>query len=54
MAYQMFDHVQRRVSAWLHPFDDFTDTGYQVAQSLFALGSGSPDRIAAWASDDPT
>lgn len=40
-AYQAFDHVQRRVEAWLHPFDDFADTGYQVSQSLFALGSGS-------------
>ena len=61
MAYRLFDHVQRRVSAWLHPFDDFTDTGYQIAQSLFALGSGSltgsglglgrPDLIPAAATD---
>lgn len=41
LAYQLFDHVQRRVTAWLHPFDDFTGTGFQIAQSLFALGSGS-------------
>lgn len=40
-AYRFFDHVQRRVASWLHPFDDFTGTGYQIAQSLFALGSGS-------------
>jgi len=40
-AYQMFDHVQRRVEAWLRPFDDFTGSGFQIAQSLFALGSGS-------------
>jgi cell division protein FtsW len=41
VAYQMFDHVQRRVTSWLHPFDDFTGAGYQIAQSLFAMGSGS-------------
>lgn len=40
-AYQFFDHVQRRVEAWLRPFDDFTGSGFQIAQSLFALGSGS-------------
>jgi len=60
-AYRLFDHVQRRVEAWLRPFDDFADTGYQIAQSLFALGSGSltgsgigmgrPDLIPAAATD---
>ena len=41
VAFQLFDHVQRRISSWLRPFDDFTDAGYQVAQGLFAMGSGS-------------
>jgi peptidoglycan glycosyltransferase len=60
-AYQTFDHVQRRVSAWLHPFDDFADSGYQIIQSLFAMGSGSltgsglglgrPDLIPAASTD---
>jgi len=60
-AYRWFDHVQRRVAAWLHPFDDFSDTGYQVAQGLFALaaggvlgagiGGGSPGLIPAAATD---
>jgi len=60
-AFRLFDHVQRRVDAWLHPFDDFTDTGFQTAQSLFAMGSGSltgsglglgrPDLIPAAATD---
>jgi peptidoglycan glycosyltransferase len=40
-AWSMFDHVQRRVEAWLFPFRDFADTGYQVAQGIFALGTGS-------------
>ena len=40
-AYQAFDHVQRRVIGWLTPFDHFADEGYQIAQGLFALGSGS-------------
>ena len=38
---QLFDHVSRRFNAWIRPWDDFADTGYQIAQSLFALGSGS-------------
>lgn len=40
-AWLVFDHVQRRVDAWLRPFADYEDTGFQVAQGLFALGTGS-------------
>ena len=29
-----------RVSAWLHPELDPSDTGYQILQSLYAIGSG--------------
>ena len=29
-----------RVSAWLHPEGDPSDTGYQILQSLYAIGSG--------------
>jgi len=37
----LFDHVQRRVTAWLEPFQHYQDEGYQIAQGLFALGTGS-------------
>jgi peptidoglycan glycosyltransferase len=40
-AWRLFDHVGRRVTAWLAPFSDFDDAGYQIAQGLFAMGSGS-------------
>ncbi len=40
-AYATFDHVQRRVQAWLDPFAHFSDAGYQTVQGLFALGSGA-------------
>ena len=29
-----------RVTAWLDPFSDPADTGYQILQSLYAIGSG--------------
>ena len=40
-AWFMFDHVQRRITAWLAPFSDYEGSGFQMAQSLFALGTGS-------------
>ncbi len=40
-AWRLFDHVQRRVTAWLDPFSDFAGAGYQLGQSVFALGTGS-------------
>ncbi len=35
-----FDYAQDRLSAWLHPELDPLDTGFQVLQSLYAIGSG--------------
>ena len=40
IAYQLFPHVQLRVSIWLDPFADEADTGYQIAQSLYGIASG--------------
>ena len=39
-GYLLFDHVRRRVEAWRNPWADIEDTGYQVTQSLFAIGTG--------------
>ncbi len=40
-AYQVFDHVVRRVEAWLHPFENYEGSGYQIAQAWFGMGTGS-------------
>lgn len=39
-AWQLFDHVQVRVTAWLNPWTVIDTKGYQIAQSLFAIGTG--------------
>ncbi len=39
-AYYMFSHVQVRVLAWKDPFAVVDNEGYQLAQSLFAIGNG--------------
>lgn len=41
LAYQLFRHVQVRVQAWQDPWTYIDSQGYQVTQSLFAIGSGS-------------
>ena len=41
LAYQLFRHVQVRVQAWRDPWTYIDSQGYQVTQSLFAIGSGS-------------
>lgn len=40
LAYLVFPHVQTRVAAWSDPWSDIDRTGYQIAQSLFAIGTG--------------
>lgn len=37
IAYKLFSHIQVRVEAWLNPWADPANTGYQIAQSLFAI-----------------
>ena len=42
LGYQVFSHVQERVTVWLHVLEPefIQDEGFQVAQSLFALATG--------------
>lgn len=40
LAYRLFSHVRVRVSAWRNPWADIDNTGYQITQSLFAIGTG--------------
>ncbi len=41
LAYQLFSHVRIRVLAWTNPWSYIDNQGYQITQSLFAIGSGS-------------
>ncbi len=41
VAWKLFAHVQARVLAFSDPFSVIEKEGYQIAQSLFAIGTGS-------------
>lgn len=40
VAYRLFDHVKVRVMAWKNPLGYIDKEGYQISQSLFAIGTG--------------
>jgi len=40
MGYFLFSHVRVRVLAWSDPFRYIDNEGYQITQSLFAIGTG--------------
>jgi cell division protein FtsW (lipid II flippase) len=40
LAGSVFTHVQSRIAIWLDPFAQADTAGFQLVQSLFALGSG--------------
>lgn len=58
---RLFDHVMVRINVWKDPWADISGDGYQITQSLFAIGSGgyfgsgltkgSPDVIPVSESD---
>ena len=58
---RLFNHVLVRINVWRDPWSDISNTGYQITQSLFAIGSGgyfgsgltkgSPDVIPVSESD---
>ncbi len=37
---QVFSYADARITAWRDPFSDPSDNGYQIVQSLYAIGSG--------------
>lgn len=40
VAYQQFDHVQTRVSAWLNPWPEGQGRSFQIVQALFGFADG--------------
>ena len=40
LAYNLFPHIQSRFIAWSDPLSVVDDKGYQISQSLFAIGTG--------------
>ena len=40
LAVSVLKYSSERITAWVDPFADTSDTGYQIVQSLYAIGSG--------------
>ena len=40
VAYHLFSHIRVRVRAWQNPLAYIDKEGYQISQSLFAIGTG--------------
>src|SRR5439155_61807 len=40
LAYHLFGYVRVRIDLWLHPLTHVHDTGYQIAQSVYAFAGG--------------
>ncbi len=51
-SWTVFSHVQTRVSIWLDPFADAQGIGFQLVQSLFALGTGGVGGVG-WGQGNP-
>lgn len=61
IGYKLFAHVRVRVEAWQDPWKDISGKGYQIVQSLFAIGTwgwlgsgltrGYPNKIPIVTSD---
>ncbi|MER3396086.1 MAG: hypothetical protein C4318_01290 [Acidimicrobiia bacterium] len=41
VAYFLFAHVRTRIAVWIDPFATYDTSGFQIAQALFSLGTGS-------------
>ncbi|MDG2028833.1 MAG: FtsW/RodA/SpoVE family cell cycle protein [Acidimicrobiales bacterium] len=61
LAFRTFAHVERRIDAWLDPWADSGDSGFQIIQATYSmaeggltgtgLGRGEPDRVPIAESD---
>ncbi len=40
LSYFIFGHVKKRIDIWIDPWTDKTGAGYQIVQSMFAIGTG--------------
>ncbi len=39
IAYNIFSHIKVRIQTWIDPWSDVDGSGYQITQSLFAIGT---------------